>query len=385
MTLDTIPIDVVELICSHIVDLAFAEFELADFILREDDSLEPYRRFKSWSLKSLPLIHPLWRLPGTTALYRHVFLTSADQYKAFHQSLESSTTKRPFVRSITIRWGPHDFGGPEGYAYKVLGWWYQMEIEHLIRLCPRLESFDPGSRSIVITEEGIAALGDLTELRAIVLRPVDIEKIQDLQLLNSKKLDTLRLVTTWESYPQTIFQTLHQVRKLGMPHDFSTLVSRSGALFNLRELEVDYPPGIVDYCPPLPNLICLTIRKQYVHALIINHYLKTFLRLQVLSVKFADPMYCLLQSDSLVTMKFYVVPFGPVGIRNQDEHEFIEKHVRRKNLPSLKELIQIQWEDVEDNFNGPLRCRNILPKSWDVEEKDRSILHIGDMIKFQLL
>jgi hypothetical protein len=383
MTLDTLPSDIVELICSHVVELALADFQLARFLVNDIESLIPCQHFKSWSLKSLLLIHSLWTLPGTKALYRYIFLTTADEYKAFHQSLESYPTNRRYVRSITIRWGPKDFGGPDGYAYKVLGWWYEMEIEHLIRLCPRLESFDPGSRSIVISREGIAALGDLTELRSIGLRRVDVERrTKESLILNSRKLDSLQLVNTWDPYPKTILQTLHQIRKLGLSPILSyygspPMIFYSGALYNLRELEVDYP-SFIRFDPddhpsnPLPNLISLTIRKLHVSTMSINPCLQTFPRLQVLSVKFLDATYCLWQSDSLVTMRFYTPP-SLTGVWNQDEHEFIETHIRRKNLPRLKELIQIHWEAVEEDGDGPMHCRNILPKSWNVEEIDHLI------------
>ena len=371
IALDTLPLDIVELICLSVVELASADFELASFVHDDIESLAPCQAFKSWSLQSLPLIHPLWRLPGTSALYRCIVLTTADEYKAFHQSLESWPTNRQYVRAITIRWRPEDFGGPDGYTYKVLGWWYEMEIEHLIRMCTRLESFDPGLRSIVMTQEGIEALADLTELRTIGLRLVDVERDKDFPIfVKSKRLESLRLLDIWNFYPATILQILPQIRKLVMPQSVQNLLCRLDVTLNLRELEVDAPfcIGTNHSSNPMPNLISLTIRKVFVDSDLVDLYLKIFVRLQILSVKLKKVTPCLWQSVSLVTMRFYFTPFLLTWHESQEDRNFIGMHIRRENLPRLKHLIQIDWNDVD----GPKQCREILPKFWNIEAKDRT-------------
>ena len=52
--------DIIGLICLLVVELAFHDFEMWDFIVdNHHASLAPCKRFRAWSLQSLPLIHPL--------------------------------------------------------------------------------------------------------------------------------------------------------------------------------------------------------------------------------------------------------------------------------------------------------------------------------------
>ena len=139
MNIATIPTELIELICSWAVESAFEESELREAagksLSREDSVL-------CSTLSRLPLIHPRWTVAGQGALYRYVKLWTADRCKAFQDSLTMYPNNGIHVRAIMIHWGEADFGGPDGYAYKVLGWFHEMEIQHLIRLCPRLQRFE---------------------------------------------------------------------------------------------------------------------------------------------------------------------------------------------------------------------------------------------------
>ena len=163
-----LPTELIEVICSLCAESIFGESGNQEYLDHDE--------FESTLLYSLPLIHPRWTIPGQKALYRYVRLPTADRYNAFQESLAMFPYNGEYVRAIYIDWGHEDFGGPDGYAYKVLGWFHEMEIQQVVRLCPRLELFDPGRKSPAISQEGIAALKSITGIRSIAWRGVDFHK-----------------------------------------------------------------------------------------------------------------------------------------------------------------------------------------------------------------
>jgi hypothetical protein len=376
MNLDTLPIDVIEQICFLTAKGAFLDFEASDFLALYHASIRPCKRFKASSLWSLPLIHPLWRLPGTKVLYRYICITTADEYKAFHRTLELNPTNRQYVRVITIRWGEEDFGGPDGYAYKVLGWFHQIEIQHLIRLCPFLESIDIAHDCPVISPEGIAALGSLTELRSIGLRNVDFQRDSDsvIQvLLNARSLDSLRLYHVADDFFEMLAPIASRIRQLKWSPQARQDSRRWPRMENLRELDVDVSAG-----PPLslydplrhaaPNLTNLTIRSGTIDCVVEVHtILWSFCNLQFLalgpwtqlvSISISVPW----RSAKLVTIQFRISSkhvrslFGNLG----SAIEHIRRHVQRESLPQLQRSFLILYDE-----NGrTLNCENVLPDGW---------------------
>jgi len=79
-----------------------------------------------------------------------------------------------------------------------------MEIEHLIRFCPLLASFNPGNVSPVIIPERVESLGNFTGLRSIGLRNVgfketmirSIERTSLFQTLN--RYDSILSLKVWQ-------------------------------------------------------------------------------------------------------------------------------------------------------------------------------------------
>jgi len=112
-----------------------------------------------------------------------------------------------------MRRGTRDIGGSNCYVYKVLG----MEIEHLIRLCPLLESFNPRNVSPVIIPEGIELLGNLTQLRSSGPRNVDFQRGHDSvyrTFMNITKLESLRLCSVAQEFGNMIGPIATWTRKV---------------------------------------------------------------------------------------------------------------------------------------------------------------------------
>ena len=145
-------------------------------------------------LSSLPLIHSRWHVPGQKALYCYISLRTADQYKRLQDCLSLHPKNGVYIREIAIHWGLHDFGGPDGYSYKVLGWFHEMEIQEVMRLCPHLLSFQASPEAPVISREGIAALGTIETIRRIVWRMVDIQQYWDTIAQNHANWEQLQIV-----------------------------------------------------------------------------------------------------------------------------------------------------------------------------------------------
>lgn len=179
-TLATLATELIEFICEFAAEYAREDWE---FSLGPDGggngSQDRKKNFVSRFLVGLPLIHPRWTVPDQKALYRYVCLTDAVRYKAFQESLTQYPHNGRYVRGLFIDWGGQDFGGPDGYSYKVLGWFHEMEIQQVVRLCPFVERFHPGKFSPVISQEGIAALGSIDCIRSIAWRRAEFQKYGD--------------------------------------------------------------------------------------------------------------------------------------------------------------------------------------------------------------
>lgn len=380
MNIASIPTELIELICSVAVQSAIDDFEFIEAASRLDAHLWTPADLRSFALFSLPLIHPRWTIAGTKALYRYVNLNTADQYKAFENSLVSYPNNGNRVRVISIRWYRGDFGGPDGYAYKVLGWFHEMEIQNLIRLCPRLECFEPGHNSPVISQEGIAALGTLTGLRSIVWRNADFHTNVDAVIqiiLRSKQLDTLRLYTVDTRPLQMMQPVFHRIKKL-IVHDGEFAFRLPWSSFeNLRDLDLAYVRsfrvGPTDLLQVLykcdVKLTHLTIRDDSMPISKVPEILRLASGVQFLYIKlwFDDGAHGKSEiyeadegkrwrSNTLKEILFQW-PAGPEPTPEQ-HCEIFRSRLRAENLPQLKKLSKLSW-----THGIPLRY-NMLPEIW---------------------
>jgi hypothetical protein len=178
-TLATLPTELIELICECVANYILEDWEFGDDPSEDFSGRLEKQRFRSRHLASLPLVRSRWAAPGQKALYRSIMLPNAGYYKALQESLTAFPHNGMYVRAILIHWGARDYGGPDGYSYKVLGWFHEMEIQQLIRSCPLLERFHPGQDSPVIGQEGIAALGNIDSIREITWRPTEFQQYGD--------------------------------------------------------------------------------------------------------------------------------------------------------------------------------------------------------------
>src|SRR5215471_6947323 len=128
MNIANLPTELIELSCLWAAEIAFKESELRKVSDSYWDDRCPKDNFLHSALSPLPLIHPRWTPSGQKALYRYIKLSTADQYKAFQDSLTTYPNNGEHVRAVIIQWEMGDFGGPDGYAYKVLGWFHEMDI-----------------------------------------------------------------------------------------------------------------------------------------------------------------------------------------------------------------------------------------------------------------
>src|SRR5271155_2828572 len=227
-----LPVEIIEQIC-----LALADDPLPMSLMTNIPS-------SSTLLSALPLINSRWHLSGQKALYRHIVLGTADQYKCFQDCLTLHPGNGIYVRSISIDWGFKDYGGPDGYSYKVLGWFHEMEIQQLIRLCPLLERFHPGQDSPVIGQEGIAALGNIDSIREITWRPTEFQQYGDavnraqsswrhletIEILGYMRKDDFKYIQPVSNRLRTLKIHDHQQ---DLPSHFE-----SWSLDNLRELDL---------------------------------------------------------------------------------------------------------------------------------------------------
>ena len=238
-TLATLPTELIELICGCVVNHVRERWEF-DFDPQNIRHLGLLSRY----LSGLPLIHSRWTVPGQKALYRFIILPTAHRYKAFQDSLTAFPHNGLYVREIFLHWGSLDFGGPDGYSYKVLGWFHEMEIQQLVRLCPLLEIFHPGEYSPVIGQEGIAALGNIDSIRAISWRPTEFQQYGDaVDRAQSgwNRLDTLEIMGKMRAadfrYVQPVSDRLRTLRihenQKGLASHFA-----SWSLKNLQELDL---------------------------------------------------------------------------------------------------------------------------------------------------
>ena len=213
-----IPVEIIEQIC-----LALADDPLPMSLMTTIPS-------SSTLLSALPLINSRWHLSGQKALYRHIVLETADQYKCFQDCLTLHPGNGIYIRSIAIDWGFKDFGGPDGYSYKVLGWFHEMEIQQVVRLCPFLESFYPAQYAPVISREGIAALGTIGSMRCIHWRAVDVKQYGDTILQAHSNWKQLEEVELWD-----IFSFIGAVsRRIGEDSESSFLSDIRYLLMRIR-------------------------------------------------------------------------------------------------------------------------------------------------------
>src|SRR5271170_5843313 len=115
VNLGTLPSDIIEVICSLAAQNAFEETisletrSVGSIIVRDHPQL---------LLRSLPLIHPRWTVARQKALYRHIKISTADDYKSIQKSLTTVPYNGIHVRGIYIRWndiyGKGEFGGIDG-------------------------------------------------------------------------------------------------------------------------------------------------------------------------------------------------------------------------------------------------------------------------------
>jgi hypothetical protein len=378
MNLATLPTELIELLCSLAAEVAIEESELRESIARTyADLRDPANELKSFSLSSLPLIHPRWTIAGTKALYRNIYLDTADQYKAFQNSLTSYPDNGNHVRRLSIRWYKGDYGGPDGYAYKVLGWFHQMEIQNVIRMCPRLEYFDPGRDSPVVSQEGIAALGTLSELRLVAWRNVDFQTNAKtvIEIISRwRQPETLRLYSLDKKAVKMMHPIFNQISTLTV-HDHNlaldlTLLS----LKNLRHLDLAYTAQSRPQKNHLlqiiskygTNLTHLTIRDDNTPIWFVSKILLLAPRIQFLYIaisregflgqfgglgKGEDGMW---RSDTLVEILFqwsYINDF-PVEWR----YKVLGSQMRAENLPQLKKITEIfsMEEGMPVIVDGPL-------------------------------
>jgi len=245
-TLATLPTELIELICEWVADYVLEDWEFGDGPPCDSSSSrfgrdEETQRILSRQLVGLPLVHSRWAIPGQKALYRSVVLPNAVSYKAFQDSLTAFPQNGSYVRAISIHWGNRDYGGHDGYSYKVLGWFHEMEIQQLVRLCPFLECFHPGYDSPVISQEGIAALGNIDSIRAMTWRPTEF--LQYGEAVNRAQSGWHRLETIeilghlWENDFKFIQPISNRLRTLKF-HDHQQDLHSQLSLDNLRELHL---------------------------------------------------------------------------------------------------------------------------------------------------
>ena len=213
-----LPIEILEKICLTLAPARYTKNTLPT----------PSRSPRTAVLAALPLISSRWHVSGQKALYRDISLETADQYKLFQDSLTLNPQNGMYVRALCIIWGiKDDFGGPDGYSYKVLGWFHEMQIEQVIRLCPLLEFFFPSSFAPVISGEGIAALGTIPTIKFIIWRGVDVQQHMDIILQAHANWKDLFVVELWdifdfigavrrtdEEFPQFLSEVTHLLRRI---------------------------------------------------------------------------------------------------------------------------------------------------------------------------
>jgi len=207
-TLANLATELIELVCEFAAEYAREDWE---FRLGSNGDANVRASFVSRHLVGLPLIHPRWTVPGQKALYRYVCLMNAVRYKAFQESLTQYPHNGRYVRALLIDWGIQDYGGPDGYSYKVLGWFHEMEIQQVVRLCPFLEQFYPGRNSPVISQEGIAALGSVDSIRSITWRRADFQKYGDAVNRAQSSWPHLDTVEIFESLTEDDFKYVRNI------------------------------------------------------------------------------------------------------------------------------------------------------------------------------
>ena len=237
ITLADFPTELSELICQCAAHHAFKDWEFGDHPENHPSACP------SQYLSQLPLIPSRWTVPGQKALYRVVVLPTANRYKGLQESLTVFPHNGLYIREIFLHWVRGDFGGPDGYSYKMLGCFHEIEIQQLVRLCPLLESFNPGQNSPAISQEGIAALGNI-DIRSIAWRPTECqqygEAVQRAQL-GWKKLEALQIFGARRAidikFIEPMFDRLRTFKARDYHSDFTPhLVSRSSG--NLQQLEL---------------------------------------------------------------------------------------------------------------------------------------------------
>lgn len=373
MNIDTLPTELIELICLWAAESAYEESEFREFPdLYWADCCQK-DRFLYSTLYPLPLIHPRWTASGQKALYRYIKLSTADRYKAFQDSLTTYPNNGDHVRAVIIQWEMGDFGGPDGYAYKVLGWFHEMDIQHVIRLCPRLEHFDPGQNSFVISQEGMAALGALNRIRSIAWRNEDFHKDANAVQINFRwsQLETFRIHKTLDSlHISMMLPIFNRIKKL-IIHD-SMIESQLpwSSMESLRNLDLSSSSFHTNSSPLkvlrqfATQLTHLTIRNRGLDfsdlSMILSvesclQYIQITLMLHQDQISDKDNP---LRSDSLVEMVvcpslYFMFPI------DSDQDQCLMSRVRMENFPRLIKLTKISRNSL-----GEPSYRSLLPLNW---------------------
>jgi hypothetical protein len=374
MYIDTLPTELIELICLWAAESAFEESEVREFpdLYWVDSSQKD--RFLCSTLYPLPLIHPRWTASGQKALYRYVKLSTADRYKAFQDSLTTYPNNGDHVRAVIIQWETGDFGGPDGYAYKVLGWFHEMDIQHVIRLCPRLEHFDPGQNSFVISQEGMAALGTLNGVRSIAWRNEDFHRDANAVQINLRwsQLETFRIHKTLDSlHISMMLPIFNRIKKLIIHDSMGESQLPWSSMESLRNLElsssshhtINSPLKILRQCPT--QLTHLTIRNRELDFSDLSMILNLESRLQYIQITLmfrpedqVSDKDNLLHSDSLVEMIVHPSLYY-IFMIDSDQDQCLRSRVRMGNFPQLMKLTKISWNSL-----GEPSYRSLLPLDW---------------------
>lgn len=356
LSIASIPTELIELICSFVTASVYQVSEFSDRVegwrLKKDCFLSRY-------LVSLPLIHPRWTPVGQKSLYQYVKLPTADYYEAFQQSLTKFPYNGEYVRAISIQWGCQDFGGPDGYAYKVLGWFHEMEIQHVIRLCPNLESFDPGGWSPVISQEGITALGTIKGIRSIAWRDVEFQQNADavLRALSSwHKLESLQLFSHVDGKFEPTLQPIFNCIKTLKLHDSGLMRQLPlWSLANLRHLDLvfsiyqehNFVKVIKVTGAQLTKLTIREFKLPLTNLSLIFTYAQRleFLGLLISNTQPIAPLDCedpnQWHSDSLIEFRYEWLD-RRLGELSADTG--IKSRMRRENFPRLRKLVKIYWD-----------------------------------------
>jgi len=276
-TLATLLPELIELICECLANYVLEDWEFGS-ITRNENYIEYLSRY----VVGLPLIHSRWTVPGQKALYGFVILPTANRYKRFQQSLTAFPHNGFYVRGIALHRGGldlADLGGPYPngcFVYtEIIGWSiHEMEIQQLVRLCPFLECFHPGVNVPVISQEEIAALGNIDSIRAITWRAADFEQYGD--AINRAQSGWLRLETIEIlgemrkgdfQYIQAVSERLRTL-KIHDHHPDLTSHLESWSLDNLVELDLSTTDPLMPNMTRIfeicgSNLVALTIPYPY--------------------------------------------------------------------------------------------------------------------------